>query len=332
MTASSPIPDGWLVPTPPRPLDADERFTGLNATVGDFWRWAFSDLRDNYLRGVLAEFLVAAALGRTETLRKGWDNYDILTSSGIRVEVKASGYLQSWPQAKPSSLNFGRVIGRSWDENTNQFGAEPEVRADVFVFAVHTCTDHAVYDVLDVGQWEFYVVSGERVRECSYKTVGIAWVRGHAQAVSLAEVPAAIEARARSADSPTALSDTALAVHHASEAGEDIEPFDFDLLATHAAPGSSTSGTSGARTPEGTPQPDTTRTSTPKMQGRTGSVTWVLDYAAMGSPAAKPRYLHRPDCSHPPNPRWRPPTEDELATLPACADCQRRDTDEQLGA
>lgn len=31
------------------------------------------------------------------------------------------------------------------------------------------------------------------------------------------------------------LSDTALAVHRASEAGEDVEAFDFDLLDTHPA-------------------------------------------------------------------------------------------------
>ena len=32
----------------------------------DFWRWAFSDLRDNTQRGVLAEFLVALALGHRD--------------------------------------------------------------------------------------------------------------------------------------------------------------------------------------------------------------------------------------------------------------------------
>jgi hypothetical protein len=70
-------------------------FAGADATVLDYWRWAFSDLRDNTQRGVLAEFLVALALGRTETRRKAWDNYDVTTSSGLRIEVKASGYLQS---------------------------------------------------------------------------------------------------------------------------------------------------------------------------------------------------------------------------------------------
>ena len=32
------------------------------------------------------------------------------------------------------------------------------------------------------------------------------------------------------------LSDTALAVHRASEAGDDVEEFDFGLLESHAAP------------------------------------------------------------------------------------------------
>ena len=98
--------------------------------MSDFWRWAWSDLRDNTVRGVLAEFIVAAALGRTATRRKGWDNYEVQSDSGVKVEVKASGYLQSWAQAKHSRLDFGRVAARSWDENTNDFGAEPEVRAD----------------------------------------------------------------------------------------------------------------------------------------------------------------------------------------------------------
>lgn len=35
--------------------------------------------------------------------------------------------------------------------------------------------------------------------------------------------------------SELSLSDTELAVHRASEAGEDVEEFDFDLLETHPA-------------------------------------------------------------------------------------------------
>jgi hypothetical protein len=100
-------------------------FTGSTRPCRTSGRWAFSDLRDNTVRGVLAEFIVDAALGRTATRRKGWDNYDVQSDSGVKVEVKASGYLQSWAQAKHSRLDFGRVAARSWDENTNDFGAKP---------------------------------------------------------------------------------------------------------------------------------------------------------------------------------------------------------------
>ena len=185
------------MPEPSQLLEPGDTFDGLDASVADFWRWAFSDLRDNTVRGVLAEFLVAASLGRTAARRKAWDNFDVLTESGIRVEVKASGYLQSWPQAKHSQLNFGRVAARSWDENTNAFGAEPEVRADIFVFAVHTCRDHAHYDALDVGQWEFYVVPAGPVRDCKYKSVTISWVRRYTEPVGFAHLAEAIEAAGR---------------------------------------------------------------------------------------------------------------------------------------
>jgi hypothetical protein len=54
---------GWLPPSVAVPLDGSERFAGVDATVADFWRWAFSDLRDNATRGMFAEFLVAKAAG-----------------------------------------------------------------------------------------------------------------------------------------------------------------------------------------------------------------------------------------------------------------------------
>jgi hypothetical protein len=53
--AASRSPEGWLVPAPPQALEGTDTFAGVDATVLDFWRWAFSDLRDNTQRGVLAE-------------------------------------------------------------------------------------------------------------------------------------------------------------------------------------------------------------------------------------------------------------------------------------
>lgn len=58
-----------LKPTKASRLGGDEPFAGLDASVRDFWAWGFSDLRANVVRGVLAEYLVARAVGATEPVR-----------------------------------------------------------------------------------------------------------------------------------------------------------------------------------------------------------------------------------------------------------------------
>ena len=45
-----------------------------------------------------------------------WDKYDLLFLEGIAVEVKSSGYLQSWDQDKLSSLGFGIQPIHGWDK------------------------------------------------------------------------------------------------------------------------------------------------------------------------------------------------------------------------
>lgn len=185
MEGATAPPPGWLAPAPARPLEPDERFSGLDARVVDFWRWAFSDLRSNTVRGVLAEFLVASALGCADAPRNAWANFDLITADRLRVEVKASGYLQSWPQARLSQVSFGRVAARAWDATRAAYSASAEVRADLFVFAVQTCRDHQAYDVLDVAQWEFYVVPAQAVRDCGWRRIGLGWVRRQASPVPL---------------------------------------------------------------------------------------------------------------------------------------------------
>ncbi len=142
---------------------------------------------------MLVEFLVTPALGCTETRRKPWDNHEVTTASGLRVEVEASGCLQAWTQRTHSQLSFGHVIGRTWGANTNEFGAEPEIRVGVFVFAVQSCKDPHGHDALDISQWELYVVAAERVWECAYRSVNIAWVRKHADPVPFSDLAATIE-------------------------------------------------------------------------------------------------------------------------------------------
>lgn len=57
-------------------LSGAESFEGLDASVGDFWRFAMSNLRTNNVRGYLAESLVARAIGSTG-VRVEWDPWDV---------------------------------------------------------------------------------------------------------------------------------------------------------------------------------------------------------------------------------------------------------------
>ena len=56
------------------PLDGLEEFTfhgeSVGITISDFWSWGYSELLDNSLRGVLAEFLVYSSLFHPPILLK----------------------------------------------------------------------------------------------------------------------------------------------------------------------------------------------------------------------------------------------------------------------
>ena len=171
-----------ISPTAARPLNGGEKVSGTEASVLDFWRWALSDLRMNTIRPMVAEFLVARAVGDKREVRDAWANYDVLSEEEIRIEVKSSGYCQSWPQRRLSTINFGRLAARSYDPLTGKYSEKPEVRADVFVFAIQTCRDCAKYDPLDTDHWQFLVLSADDIRGYKWKTVGLGWVEKHARA------------------------------------------------------------------------------------------------------------------------------------------------------
>ncbi|WP_159817851.1 hypothetical protein [Cyanobium sp. Copco_Reservoir_LC18] len=131
----------------------------LGVSLQEFWQWSGSDLVSNSQRGILAEFLVAQALGVVTGVRTEWDAYDVVTAAGIKVEVKASGFVQSWAQEKLSSVGFDIAPKLGWDASTNMSATEACRPADVYVFAVHFHTDQASIDPLNVNQWEFYVLA-----------------------------------------------------------------------------------------------------------------------------------------------------------------------------
>ena len=167
--------EGYSAPLVP-PLTGSEHFTGVDATVSDFWRFAMSDLRMNNTRGYLAEFLVAKAVATTAP-RVEWDAYDVLTPDGIKIEVKSSAYLQVWDQARLSRIEFTGLARRRW---SSEGGRSPRAthNADVYVFCVQTAQSHDRYNLLDLAQWEFYVLPGEEVVGLGQQSVGLASIRG----------------------------------------------------------------------------------------------------------------------------------------------------------
>ena len=113
--------DGVIVP---QPLSPNEKFVGgestpLEATIGDFWQWAYSDLISNTDRGILAEYIVAIALGIDDAVRVPWGPYDLVTPAGIKIEVKSGSYIQSWNQSEHSKIQFSIKKTLEWIPATN---------------------------------------------------------------------------------------------------------------------------------------------------------------------------------------------------------------------
>lgn len=123
-----------------------------------FWQWSSSELVGNSLRGILAEYIVASALGCTSDVRQEWDAYDIQTQDGLKVEVKSGAYLQSWSQEKLSSIQFGIKPTYGWDAKTNTVTENKTRQSDVYVFCLLKHKDKNTIDPMNVAQWEFYIL------------------------------------------------------------------------------------------------------------------------------------------------------------------------------
>ncbi len=128
-------------------------------TLLDFWQWHGSDILGNALRGKLAEYIVAQAIGRTDGARLEWNAYDVLCHDGCKVEVKSAAYLQSWKQDRLSKISFGIKPTMGWDAETNTYDDSVTRNADVYVFCVFSHKDPVSADPLCLDQWRFFVMS-----------------------------------------------------------------------------------------------------------------------------------------------------------------------------
>ena len=131
----------------------------LPFNVLSFWQWSSSDLVGNALRGKLAEYIVATAVGSIEQIRTEWDAYDVVTPEGVKIEVKSGAYIQSWTQNRLSTIQFGIRQTQGWDAKTNTYSSQIERQSDVYVFCVLEHKDQETIDPLNLNQWVFYVIA-----------------------------------------------------------------------------------------------------------------------------------------------------------------------------
>ncbi len=168
-------------------LSPDEKFPDLNGvTVGAFWSWAYSDVQNNTDRAVLAEFLVGSALGVTDGVRIGWDDFDLLYHDK-KIEVKSSAYLQSesWGERKLSRISFDIGERVSWGQRA----------ADCYVLCVHEEKERQKANVLDAGQWRFYVLSTDLINSelDSQKKAVLSTIERLTDSVSYEELKGAVD-------------------------------------------------------------------------------------------------------------------------------------------
>ncbi len=176
-----------IVPTLP-----DENLQGhpalSDASVLDFWRWAFSDLSDDDIKGFFAEWLVHKLLAVPSQRRVSWANSDIITPGGTRIEVKSTAYWQSWkylgedgrPLSQPIHLptNDDKKIRFSGlkARDTN-WSKVKDFKSHFYVFAFQHEKDLTKWDALKLEQWEFFWVPVQALRELGWASISLHTLR-----------------------------------------------------------------------------------------------------------------------------------------------------------
>ena len=126
----------------------------LPLNVLSFWQWSSSELLGNALRGKLAEYIVASAIDGLDRLREEWDEFDLITKSGLKIEIKSSSYIQSWSQSNHSKISFGIQPTRS----SLSKDSTRSRKADIYIFCVLSHKDKETVNPLALEQWDFYVL------------------------------------------------------------------------------------------------------------------------------------------------------------------------------
>lgn len=160
--------------------------------INDFWTWAFSDLCDDGIKGIFAEWIVIRLLGHETTRRVSWANSDIILCCGLRVEIKATAFWQSWKFVgedglmKPENERFrianDRDIKFSRLKSRNSVGLvapneTARYKSDIYVFCLQAEKDLTLWDALDLSQWEFYFLTRVDLASMNTSSISLAKLR-----------------------------------------------------------------------------------------------------------------------------------------------------------
>ena len=140
--------------------------------IANFWQWACSDLRENTMRGLYGEWLVAVLLGLQTANRENWTPYD-LRHGAITIGVKTFSYLQPWAQVRRSTAVFNGLRSRAWDPDTATFSATAAYHTDWFVFCLQICENGDEWNALDLDQWQFFLVPGDIIRSRGSNSISL---------------------------------------------------------------------------------------------------------------------------------------------------------------
>lgn len=142
-------------------LNPKEEFIGITPkkTVLDFWRWGYSDLLQNITRGIVAEYIVLCALGiEPSKSRDPWEDCDIKTKNNLKIEIKTTGYLQSWySKERPKIINPKIVIKptKLYHSDSGKMESNKTLNSDLYVICFHKEEDWNKVNPLDTDQWTF---------------------------------------------------------------------------------------------------------------------------------------------------------------------------------
>ncbi|OGI67285.1 hypothetical protein A2823_01560 [Candidatus Nomurabacteria bacterium RIFCSPHIGHO2_01_FULL_41_91] len=143
----------------------DKKFSVL-----EFWRYGFSNLNSNVLRGALAEFILENALKIDSEIdvRNPWGDSDVISPNRKKIEVKCCSYIQDWDQNNLSKILWSGLKAKSlyWSSAVSAFPRSPEdYKSDIYVLALFKHQDPATLDILDMDQWCFWVLTKDKIKE-----------------------------------------------------------------------------------------------------------------------------------------------------------------------